>query len=129
MAATTAPAAPGPSRLFLRPRRMSSGLTSDGTASDNEDGELSASALSPVDEEGNGQQAFYFGERGVKLEPYGLKHDPTVRWVYNPATLALAAVGASIVAGLAYNSERIFPRQLREHLSVRLPSRTSLGLT
>lgn len=126
---TSPPAAPPqPSRAFLQPRRHSSsagGLLSDSTSDGEGDGNRDGDALlSPV-EEGNGQ-AFYFGEKGMKLEPYSAKHDPSVRWVYEPATLVTAAVGAAGVAALAYNSEHIFPRQLREHLCVP-PSLRSSG--
>lgn len=105
-------------RTFLKPRQSSfgaGGLLSDSTSDGDGEGDRDA-LLSPV-EEGNGQ-AFYFGERGQKLEPYSARHDPSVRWAYEPTTLAAAAVLAAGAAALAYNAESIFPRKLREHLCV-----------
>ncbi|KNZ45982.1 uncharacterized protein VP01_764g8 [Puccinia sorghi] len=60
---------------------------------------------------------FFFGQPTDKLEPYQMKHDDSVKWVYRPSTLTAAAIGTSLLASLAYNSH-IFPRSFQSHLGV-----------
>ncbi|WAQ82502.1 hypothetical protein PtA15_2A819 [Puccinia triticina] len=60
---------------------------------------------------------FFFGQPDDKLEPYQMKHDDSVKWVYRPSTLTAAAIGTSVLAILAYNSH-IFPSSFRSHLGV-----------
>jgi len=60
---------------------------------------------------------FFFGQPDDKLEPYQMKHDDSVKWVYRPSTLTAAAIGTSLLASLAYNSH-IFPRSFQSHLGV-----------
>ncbi|PLW20814.1 hypothetical protein PCANC_06801 [Puccinia coronata f. sp. avenae] len=63
------------------------------------------------------ENPFFFGQPDDKLEPYQMKHDDSVKWVYRPSTLTAAAIGTSVLASLAYNSH-IFPRSFRSHLGV-----------
>ncbi|MBW0512674.1 hypothetical protein O181_052389 [Austropuccinia psidii MF-1] len=65
----------------------------------------------------SGSRQFFFGQPDAKLEPYQMRHDDSVKWVYRPPTLTGAAIGASVIAILAYNSH-LFPSSFRSHLGV-----------
>ncbi|KAH9462203.1 hypothetical protein MJO28_003007 [Puccinia striiformis f. sp. tritici] len=70
-----------------------------------------------IDDRPSRNNPFFFGQPDDKLEPYQMKHDDSVKWVYTPSTLTAAAIGTSVLASLAYNSH-IFPRSFRSHLGV-----------